>query len=169
MSSPLSFPSVHSPPSSSVSNRYSQQPPPSSTSSLASPPYSSAHTPSGSTSTLPLPKRDSRPSQPYAPSLQQQLFGASPQVTSSNILDRPLNRTKGAEVALPAFAFLLSEIVSYSQSRVDSVTDLEKRLSSLGYEAGQRIFSLIMLRNVQTAGGKVSPRFFAPLQVCTDN
>ena len=65
-------------------------------------------------------------SQPHPPSLQQQLFGSSAQATSG-ILDRPLNRTRGAEVSLNAFAFLLAEIVSYSQSRVDSVTDLERR------------------------------------------
>jgi hypothetical protein len=62
--------------------------------------------------------------------------------------------------------------VSYSQSRVDSVTDLEKRwvsgvvrtdgrLSSLGYEAGHRILSLLLLRNTQTAGGKVRPAFLS--------
>ena len=60
-------------------------------------------------------------------SLQQQLFGGQPSGISGGILDRPLNRTRGAEVSLNAFAFLLSEIVSYSQSRVDSVTDLERR------------------------------------------
>ncbi|KAI9638391.1 NO signaling/Golgi transport ligand-binding domain-containing protein [Dioszegia hungarica] len=72
----------------------------------------------------------------------------------TGILDRPLNKGKGAEVGMSAFAFLLAEVVSYSQSRVDSVTDLERRLSSLGYEAGLRILSLILLRNTQQAGGK---------------
>lgn len=71
-----------------------------------------------------------------------------------SILDRPLNKTKGAEVSLGAFAFLLAEIIGYSQGRVDSVNDLERRLSSLGYETGLRILSLIMLRNTQQAGGK---------------
>lgn len=44
-----------------------------------------------------------------------------------NILDRPINKSRGIEVGLPAWAFLFSEIVSYSQTRVDSVADLEKR------------------------------------------
>ena len=116
-----------SPPSSAAHSRYTQQPPPSAISSPAPSAYSQTHTPAASTSTLPLPRqRDSRiPSQPHAPSLQQQLFGQG--VPSGGILDRPLNRTKGAEVALPAFAFLLAEMISYSQSRVDSVDDLEKR------------------------------------------
>jgi hypothetical protein len=53
----------------------------------------------------------------------------SPRVGSGavNILDRNINKSRGAEVAMPAWAFLFSEIVSYSQTRVDSVTDLEKR------------------------------------------
>ena len=115
-------------------------------------------------------------SQPHPPSLQQQLFGSAAHA-SPGILDRPLNKTRGAEVGLNAFAFLLAEIVSYSQSRVDSVTDLERRrvhyislciivskvaelacsLSALGYDAGSRILSLTLLRNTQLAGGKVYP------------
>ncbi|WWC61234.1 uncharacterized protein I303_103815 [Kwoniella dejecticola CBS 10117] len=104
------------------------------------------------------------PSQQGSSSLQQQLFGsvgggggagsASNQQQYLNILDRPLNKTKAFEVALSSWAFMFSEIVSYSQSRVDSVTDLEKRLSSLGYEVGQRILSLILLRNTQTSNLK---------------
>ncbi|GMK56016.1 hypothetical protein CspeluHIS016_0210720 [Cutaneotrichosporon spelunceum] len=68
-----------------------------------------------------------------------------------NILERPLNRTRASEVALAAWAFMLAEIISYSQSRVDSVNDLEKRLSALGYEAGQRILSLLLLRQAQAS------------------
>lgn len=134
----------------------------------SSTPYTShTHTPAASTSTgvstVPsfLSKRDSfrPPSGPsYPSSLQQQLFGPPSTAPSQHvsILDRPLNKTRGAEVALPAFAFLLSEMVSYSQSRVDSVTDLERRLSSLGYEVGLRVLGLLQLRNTQTTGGKVS-------------
>jgi hypothetical protein len=57
-------------------------------------------------------------------SLHQQLFASQ---QHGGILDRPLNRSKGSEVSSGAWAFLFGEIVSYSQSRVDSVTDLEKR------------------------------------------
>jgi hypothetical protein len=57
-------------------------------------------------------------------SLHQQLFQ---QTQNGGILDRPLNKSKGAEVSMGAWAFMFAEIVSYSQSRVDSVTDLEKR------------------------------------------
>ncbi|WVO21906.1 uncharacterized protein IAS62_003226 [Cryptococcus decagattii] len=90
-------------------------------------------------------------------SLQQQLFGPSPASASAhlNIVDRPLAKTRGAEVAVGAWAFLFAEIVAYSQSRVDSVSDLEARLSSLGYDAGQRILPLLLLRNIQASGIKV--------------
>ncbi|KAH8090695.1 NO signaling/Golgi transport ligand-binding domain-containing protein [Filobasidium floriforme] len=71
-----------------------------------------------------------------------------------NILDRPINKSRGFEVGLPAWAFLFSEIVSYSQTRVDSVADLEKRLSTLGREAGIRIISLHLLRAAQTSNNK---------------
>jgi len=57
-------------------------------------------------------------------------------------------------VGLPAFAFLFSEIVSYSQDRSDKVEDLESRLSSLGYDVGLRVLSLLLLRSTQAAGGK---------------
>lgn len=50
---------------------------------------------------------------------------APPPLTS--IVDRPVNRMRGAEVGMAAWAFLYSGIVAYSQSRVDSVVDLEKR------------------------------------------
>jgi hypothetical protein len=50
---------------------------------------------------------------------------APPPLTS--IMDRPVNRMRGAEVGMAAWAFLYSGIVAYSQSRVDSVVELEKR------------------------------------------
>jgi hypothetical protein len=113
----------------SSSSRFSlpTSPPTSSTPSSASF-YSHSTNPSTSTVSTPLPKRDgSRIVSAGPSSLQQTLFASSSHQAPGSILDRPLNRTKGAEVSLGAFAFLFAEIVSYSQSRVDSVTDLEKR------------------------------------------
>lgn len=86
------------------------------------------------------------------PSLSSTMIPSSTPPVS--ILDRPLNKTRGAEVGMGAWAFLYAEIVSYSQSRVDSVADLEKRLSTLGHAAGIRIISLLLLRNAQAAGIK---------------
>ncbi|WVQ98621.1 hypothetical protein IAU59_005751 [Kwoniella sp. CBS 9459] len=161
--------SSSTPPSASISSRFSLP----SVSSISSPPsslYPSHQHPSssgggGSGANVPNPnRRESARSSVIQPSsLQQQLFGSNTYATLGvgagaggpvNILDRPLNKTKGAEVAMSAWAFLFAEIVAYSQSRVDSVTDLEKRLSSTGYEAGQRILSLLLLRNTQASGMK---------------
>lgn len=44
-----------------------------------------------------------------------------------NIYDRPLNKTRTAEVSASAFAFLFSEIVQYMQKRVSGINDLERR------------------------------------------
>lgn len=108
--------------------------------------------------TTPLARRDSARTAPH-PSLQQQLFGPpAAGAAPPSIVDRPLARTKGAEVAVGAWAFMFAEIVAYSQSRADSVSDLEARLSSLGYDAGQRLLPLLLLRNTQAAGTKEPKR-----------
>ncbi|KAE8538086.1 hypothetical protein D1P53_006153 [Cryptococcus gattii VGV] len=122
-------------------------------------PHTSRFSASAPLPTTPLARGDSaRNSHPA--SLQQQLFGPSPAGPNAplNIIDRPLAKTKGAEVAMGAWAFMFAEIVAYSQSRVDSVSDLEARLSSLGYDAGQRILPLLLLRNIQASGIKEPKR-----------
>jgi trafficking protein particle complex subunit 5 len=43
-------------------------------------------------------------------------------------LSSSYNKTLRTEVSLTAYAFLISEIISYSQSRVDSISELEARL-----------------------------------------
>lgn len=91
-------------------------------------PHTSRFSASAPLPTTPLARGDSvRNSHPA--SLQQQLFGPSPAGANAplNIIDRPLAKTKGAEVAMGAWAFLFAEIVAYSQNRVDSVSDLEAR------------------------------------------
>ncbi|EIW69592.1 hypothetical protein TREMEDRAFT_68769 [Tremella mesenterica DSM 1558] len=131
---------------------YYNPPPPQSTSSRFSLPSTTSPSPSSTSS--PSPRREiSRASLP--PSGLQNVFTPIPgQGRNVGILDRPLNKTRGGEVSNSAWAFLFAEIISYSQSRVDSVTDLERRLASLGYEAGQRILSLLLLRNTLTTSSK---------------
>ncbi|OWZ56860.1 BET3 family protein [Cryptococcus neoformans 125.91] len=125
--------------------------------------YSAAHSSRFSASaplpTTPLARRDSARTAAH-PSLQQQLFGPSAAGPSAppSIIDRPLAKTRGAEVAMGAWAFMFAEIVAYSQSRVNSVSDLEARLSSLGYDAGQRLLPLLLLRNTQASGIKEPKR-----------
>lgn len=94
--------------------------------------------------TTPLARGDSARNPTLPASLQQQLFGPSPAGANAplNIIDRPLAKTKGAEVAMGAWAFLFAEIVAYSQSRVDSVSDLEARCVGVRGRALERALEL---------------------------
>jgi trafficking protein particle complex subunit 5 len=104
--------------------------------------------------------------------------------TSASILDRPLGRmnvgsTGGARsmiavgtsssstsdsqpttvVSLSMFAYLFSEMVQYYQNRVDSISELERRLESSGYTVGLRVLELLAIRgsgNNTTRGGLTS-------------
>ena len=99
---------------------------PPSTSGPNPPLYSySTNTSTSTVSQVPRSLIDSRGSPRPQSGLGQQQPLLPP--AGANILERPLNKTKGAEVSLSAWSFLFAEIVAYSQSRVDSVADLEKR------------------------------------------
>lgn len=74
-----------------------------------------------------------------------------------SILDRPLGRPAGSGggrgssgsgegVSLSAFAYLYSELVQYHQSRVASISELERRLESAGYGVGLRVLELLAYR-----------------------
>ncbi len=63
-----------------------------------------------------------------------------------DIVDRPRDKTRQNEVNASALSFLFGEIVSYTQNRVTGVTDLEKRLSLIGYRVGQRVLGMAMHR-----------------------
>ncbi|PWN39045.1 TRAPP I complex [Ceraceosorus guamensis] len=65
------------------------------------------------------------------------------------ILDRPRDKTKSSQVGSAAVHFLFAEIVSYTQGRVRGISELERRLSSLGYQVGQRLSHLIIHRAEQ--------------------
>ena len=66
-----------------------------------------------------------------------------------NILDRPLKAARAAEatVSLSSFAYLYSELVQYHQNRVDSISELERRLESSGYGVGLKILELLAYRS----------------------
>ncbi|RKP01544.1 hypothetical protein CXG81DRAFT_29722 [Caulochytrium protostelioides] len=70
------------------------------------------------------------------------MSGAAAGARRTSLLDRPLNKTKGAEVSLSAFAFLYSEMLQYSQRRVSGIQDLEKRLADFGRAVGVRYLAL---------------------------
>mmetsp|Transcript_6237 Transcript_6237/g.15182 ORF Transcript_6237/g.15182 Transcript_6237/m.15182 type:complete len:95 (+) Transcript_6237:227-511(+) len=70
--------------------------------------------------------------------------------TPANILDRPLGgRGSRADnqISLSSFAYLYSELVQYHQNRVDSISELERRLESSGYGVGLKMLELISYRN----------------------
>ena len=50
------------------------------------------------------------------------------------------------EVSLSAFAFLFSELVNYSQNRVESIAELERKLEEAGYGIGQRVIEMVGTR-----------------------
>lgn len=63
----------------------------------------------------------------------------------SKPVDRPLLAPKGkSEVALASFAFLFSEFVQYSQSRVNNIGELERRLEDGGYGVGFRLLEVLV-------------------------
>ncbi|KAI8096872.1 NO signaling/Golgi transport ligand-binding domain-containing protein [Halteromyces radiatus] len=62
------------------------------------------------------------------------------------ILDRNLNKTRGAEVSLSAQSFLFSEMLQYTQKRVNGIQDLERKLNEFGYRVGTRMLELLTWR-----------------------
>ncbi|CAG8452592.1 12101_t:CDS:2 [Cetraspora pellucida] len=63
-----------------------------------------------------------------------------------SIADRNLNRTRGMEVGIGAFAFLFSEMLQYAQKRVLGIQDLERKLNDFGYRVGTRLLELTVWR-----------------------
>lgn len=49
-------------------------------------------------------------------------------------------------MSLSAFAFLFSEMVQYSRKRIESTSDLERKLELLGHNIGLRVLELISHR-----------------------
>lgn len=74
------------------------------------------------------------------------MMGAAPRSKQLlNIIDRPLAKGK-TEVSLSALAFLFSEIVQYSQTKVSNIAELERKLETLGYGVGMRMLELLVNR-----------------------
>jgi len=57
-----------------------------------------------------------------------------------NIVDRPLTDRKAqTQVSLSAYCLLFSELIQYTQRRVNHIKDLERRLADIGYSVGLRL------------------------------
>ena len=69
----------------------------------------------------------------------------SSSASSATIYDLPLSRYR-RDINLSTFAFLFSEIVQYSHNRVESIPELEAKLSAIGQRVGARILELVVLR-----------------------
>jgi trafficking protein particle complex subunit 5 len=85
---------------------------------------------------------------------------------ATSILDRPLGRINVGSgprslmsggnaasdtqpttvVSLSMFAYMFSEMVQYYQNRVDSISELERRLENSGYSVGLRVLELLAIR-----------------------
>ncbi|SCZ89276.1 BZ3500_MvSof-1268-A1-R1_Chr1-1g01075 [Microbotryum saponariae] len=59
------------------------------------------------------------------------------------IYDRPITKTRGSEISLGAWSYLLAEIVQYTQKRVSGIGEL----NILGYRIGVRLLELLPLRD----------------------
>lgn len=66
--------------------------------------------------------------------------------SNKSVIDKPLTKPRG-EVSLSAFAFLFSELVQYCQSKVQNVSELERRLEDAGYGVGLRLLELLCFRD----------------------
>ena len=67
--------------------------------------------------------------------------------TTKLTLPHRLHSTADQTVSLSAFAYLFSEIVQYHQNRVDSISELERRLEATGYGVGLRVLELLAYRS----------------------
>ncbi|TFK76673.1 TRAPP I complex [Pluteus cervinus] len=86
-----------------------------------------------------------------APSINTLNSANRPTGVRPNIYERNLNKTRFAEVSLSSFAFLFSELVQYTQKRVNGINDLERRLNTLGYRVGTRVLELLFWRTESTS------------------
>lgn len=77
--------------------------------------------------------------------------------TRPDILERPRDKTRYAEVNMSTLQYLFAEMVTYSQSRVAGIADLERVLAQMGYRVGQRAV-VILTHRLETAANPKNPR-----------
>lgn len=59
------------------------------------------------------------------------------------------NQESNVVVSLSYFAYLFSEMVQYHQNRVDSISELERRLEGSGYSIGLKVLELLAYRHAK--------------------
>lgn len=50
------------------------------------------------------------------------------------------------QISLSAFAFLFAELVQYCENRVQLASEMQSKLSEIGYNVGQRIVDMMLIR-----------------------
>ncbi len=70
--------------------------------------------------------------------------------SSGAIYDKNLNR-RTPEISLSAFSFLYAEILANQHAKSKGLVDLENRLNKLGYRVGQKVYELLLLREIKNA------------------
>ncbi|KAK4518466.1 uncharacterized protein ATC70_008684 [Mucor velutinosus] len=83
---------------------------------------------------------------PPRPSMQSSVYSEQRITRAKSILEKNLNKSKGAEVSLSAQTFLFSEMLQYAQKRVNGIQDLERKLNEFGYRVGSRVLELLAWR-----------------------
>ncbi|WFD29117.1 Trafficking protein particle complex subunit 31 [Malassezia sp. CBS 17886] len=71
-----------------------------------------------------------------------------------DILERPRDKTRAAEVSFSALQYLFAEAVAYTKERVLGIADLERLLSTMGHRVGVRALVLMAHRREATANSK---------------
>ncbi|XP_017490606.1 PREDICTED: trafficking protein particle complex subunit 5-like [Rhagoletis zephyria] len=63
-------------------------------------------------------------------------------------LDKPVEKSKSRndQISLSAFAFIFSELVQYSEHRVQLSSELQSKLAETGYAVGQRVVDIMLIR-----------------------
>lgn len=74
-----------------------------------------------------------------------------------DVLDRPRDKTRGAEVSHSALQFLFAEMVIYAQGRVSGISEFEQLLGSMGRQVGLRALAM-QTQRAQSASNPKRPQ-----------
>lgn len=74
-----------------------------------------------------------------------------------DVLDRPRDKTRSAEVSHSALQFLFAEMVTYAQDRVSGIAEFEQLLASMGHHVGLRALAL-QTQRAQSASNPKRPQ-----------
>ncbi|GAA5836953.1 hypothetical protein JCM3766R1_006489 [Sporobolomyces carnicolor] len=72
---------------------------------------------------------------------------ATPIRRGTVIYDRPLTKSRQAEVSLSAWQYLFGELVQHEQRLVTGIAEFERKLHDVGYRVGTRVVELLSCRD----------------------